>query len=80
MIRQRLPHFNDSLYAAFNMHWEPAHIELPEPIDGDQWYVFVDTSQTSPHDIAEVGQENQVIPNRKITLAPRSCLVAVAKE
>jgi isoamylase len=80
MIRQRLPHFNDSLYAAFNMHWEPAHIELPEPIDGDQWYIFVDTSQTSPHDIAEVGQENQVIPNRKITLAPRSCLVAVAKE
>ncbi len=79
MLRQRLPHMNDCLYAAFNMHWEPASIELPEPTDGDNWYIFVDTSKPSPDDIADVGQESVVIEGRKITMGPRSCLVAIPR-
>lgn len=79
MLRQRLPHVNDSLYAAFNMHWEPAHIELPEPPDGDNWYIFADTSKASPEDITEPGSESLLIEGRKITMGPRSCLVAVPK-
>lgn len=79
MLRQRLPYINDSLYAAFNMHWEPATVELPEPIDGDNWYIFVDTSKPSPYDIAEVGAESVLIEDRTITMSPRSCLVAVPK-
>jgi glycogen operon protein len=78
-LRQRLTHMNDSLYAAFNMHWDAVDIELPQPIDGDDWYVFVDTGKSSPDDIAEVGAESTLIHDKRYSMAPRSCLVAVPK-
>ncbi len=79
MLRQRLTYMNDNLYAAFNMHWDAVDIELPQPIDGDDWYVFVDTGKPAPDDIADVGAESILIQNKRYSMAPRSCLVAVPK-
>jgi glycogen operon protein len=41
-----------------NMYWEPLDFDLP-PLMGRSWSVALDTSQASPHDIAEAGDELQ---------------------
>ena len=46
------PHAGD-LCVAVNMHWEPAHIVLPDPPPGRPWRLAIDTSRTSPDDIVE---------------------------
>jgi isoamylase len=44
---------SESLYIAFNAHFQPAHIELPQPPQGKKWHRIVDTSLASPNDFSE---------------------------
>jgi isoamylase len=44
---------SESLYIAFNAHFQSAHVQLPQPPDGKTWYRVVDTSLASPNDFSE---------------------------
>jgi isoamylase len=44
---------SESLYIAFNAHFQSAHVQLPPPPDGKKWHRIVDTSLASPNDFSE---------------------------
>ena len=50
-------------YLAFNAYWEDLEFELPPRTETQPWRLVVDTSQPSPHDIADPGQEPPVAGN-----------------
>uniref|UniRef100_A0A7C2JYN7 Glycogen debranching enzyme GlgX n=1 Tax=Schlesneria paludicola TaxID=360056 RepID=A0A7C2JYN7_9PLAN len=70
----------DTIYAAFNMYWEPLVFHIPEAPDNWTWRKAIDTSQPSPRDIAPPGQEAPIDPNRRLTVGPRSVVVLIAGE
>lgn len=70
----------DTIYAAFNMYWEPLTFRIPEAPNGWVWRRAIDTSRLSPHDIATPGTEPLIDPSLRITLGPRSTLVLITGE
>jgi glycogen operon protein len=68
----------DTIYAAFNMYWEPLTFRIPEAPDGWVWKRAIDTSRPSPDDIASPGQESRIDKSLRITLAARSTVVLIA--
>jgi isoamylase len=48
------------LHMMFNMFWDSLDFELPV-VPGRHWCVAVDTSRSSPHDIADPGSEQDVL-------------------
>ncbi|PKH02530.1 hypothetical protein CXF72_11130 [Psychromonas sp. MB-3u-54] len=44
------------IHVMFNMYWEGLEFELPD-IKVEKWYCAIDTSLSSPLDIAEMGAE-----------------------
>ncbi len=68
---------SEDLHVMMNMYWEPLDFDIM-PIPGRRWYRSVDTSQSSPLDIAEAGQEPSVGGNT-YTVAGRSVVILVAR-
>lgn len=44
---------SESLYIAFNAHFQQAHLQLPMPPNGKKWYRVIDTSLAPPNDFVE---------------------------
>jgi glycogen operon protein len=61
-----------------NAHWEDHDFELPQ-IGEYEWFRLVDTSQPSPHDIAEDGQESPLLSQESYPVKSRSVVVFVGK-
>jgi glycogen operon protein len=70
---------DQSIYVAFNMHWEKQEFSLPSPHQNTHWHVFANTGAASPHDIWEPGSEPLLTDQHKILLESRSTLILVAK-
>ena len=68
----------DDIYFIANAHWEEHTFELPHLI-GRRWCRFVDTMQTPPHDIAEIGAEETLAEQRRYPVGPRSVVVLVSR-
>jgi glycogen operon protein len=61
-----------------NTHWEDRAFELPQ-IGEYEWFRLVDTSQLSPNDIADEGQEFPLLSQDNYTVKARSVAVFVGK-
>jgi glycogen operon protein len=68
-------HGDPDLHVMLNMHWDSLEFELPE-VAGRQWFKAVDTAQSSPHDIADSGDETEV-SKATVTVQGRSVVVLV---
>ena len=71
-------HTLNSLYIAYNAHYETAYIQLPI-LENKKWYKVVDTSLSSPHDFLEDPQKKEPLQMVYI-LPPYSALIAEAIE
>ena len=69
----------ESLYAAFNMHKDPLEFHLPSPPDGTRWHLLADTTQPSPEDFHEPGDEPVLEPGRPVTAFPHSVILCVGR-
>lgn len=47
------PAKSQSLYIAFNAHFQAAHVHLPPPPNGKKWYRIIDTFLAPPNDFIE---------------------------
>lgn len=65
---------DNSLYVAFNSHYESLEFELPQMPQGTDWYVAVNTAMNSPDDIHEPGSEPAISGNR-VLVGARSVIV-----
>jgi glycogen operon protein len=61
-----------------NSHWDDHNFELPQ-IGEYEWFRLVDTSQLSPNDIADEGQEFPLLSQDSYTVKARSVAVFVGK-
>lgn len=66
------------LHLIANAHWDAHDFELPQ-IGHYEWFRLVDTSQLSPNDIAEEGQEFPLLSQDVYTVQARSVAVFVGK-
>ena len=66
---------DSDLHVMFNMFWEGLDFELPV-VPGRRWRLAVDTALPSPHDIASLGSEPEVLGNPYVVKA-RSVVVLV---
>lgn len=70
---------DNTIYVAFNCHYDGLNFELPAPPAGTRWHVFANTSMPSPQDISDVGKEPPLGDQHNFTVGPRSVIVLVAK-
>jgi glycogen operon protein len=69
---------NDAdIHAMLNAYWEPLEFEIPV-VKGRAWSMAIDTSEPSPHDIAEAGREKQIASDR-IVVQGRSIVVLISR-
>jgi isoamylase len=68
-------HTDPDLHVMMNMYWDNLDFELPV-VAGRSWFRALDTSQPSPNDIADPGQEPPV-PGSSYTVQGRSIVVLV---
>jgi len=59
-----------------NMEWEDLDFDIPSLRDR-KWYKVVDTAQSSPHDIAESGEE-PVVSGNVCNVKNRSIVVLIS--
>lgn len=72
---------DDSIYAAFNCHYEALNFELPHLPRDMRWRIAVNTGNDSPQDICEPGAELLLPPNqRDFLVGPRSVVVLLGRE
>ncbi len=67
--------YDESFFFAYNMHWENHTFDLPQPPEGKEWEVVLDTSQ-------DYANENEKVAERKkdgILIRPRSIVVLRSK-
>ena len=67
---------SESLYIAFNAHFQPANVQLPPSPKGKKWFRVLDTSLSSPNDFCEKPQDN---PPLKFTYTMPDYSAFVAK-
>jgi glycogen operon protein len=67
----------EDIHIMLNMYWEALHFELP-PVAGRVWFRAVDTSLTSPLDIAEPGSEAP-IAGSTYPVGQRSVVVLISR-
>jgi glycogen operon protein len=68
---------DDDMYIIFNAYWADLTFELPPRPPVSPWLCAIDTSQPSPRDIAEPGQERPV-PGTTYLARARSTVVLIA--
>ncbi|HME70029.1 MAG TPA: hypothetical protein VKM54_09185 [Myxococcota bacterium] len=64
----------DDIYLIANAYWQGHDFELPH-LSGRRWCRFVDTSQSSPKDIAEPGAEEALADQNHYLVGPRSIVL-----
>ena len=67
---------DDILFLAINAHWEPKSMRLPDPPEGRQWRILVDTFR-EPSTAQEWGEEPAA--GGRLELGPRSVAVLIAR-
>lgn len=68
----------EDIHIMFNMYWEGLEFELPD-IKGEKWYCAIDTSLSSPLDIAKTGDE--IVHNgSNYKVNARSVVVLISKK
>jgi len=70
---------DQTIYVAFNMHWQWLGFELPSPPAGTRWHVFANTAAPAPEDCWEPGTEPPLADQHHIGLDGRSVLILIAK-
>ena len=65
------------IHAMLNMYWDDLDFELP-PLIGRSWWQVVDTSESSPRDIVDPGDEVKVEGN-SARLRGRSIVVMISR-
>jgi glycogen operon protein len=70
---------DDMIYVAINMHWDGLRFELPDLPPRMRWYVAVNTSMPSPHDVYPPGEEVLLSDQREVIAGGRSIVVLVGK-
>jgi glycogen operon protein len=68
----------NDIYFIANAHWEEHTCELPH-LSEHRWCRFIDTMQTSPHDIATPGAEETLADQHRYAVGPRSVVVLVSR-
>lgn len=71
--------WDDFVYVAMNMHWDPHGFELPKLPIGMRWYAFVNTSMEPPEDIWEPGQEPLLQEQSWIMVRDRAVVILVGR-
>ena len=67
---------DDVIYIGMNMHWEYFTMQLPAPPDGHIWRLLADTfKENAPLDETYVPEKEN-----RITLGPRSIIIAIAEK
>ena len=69
----------EDLYLMFHADFVDRAFKVPPAPALKKWYLAVDTSKRSPHDIAHPGEELILRPQRRYTLAARSMVILVGK-
>ncbi|MDX2162655.1 MAG: glycogen debranching protein GlgX [bacterium] len=69
---------DEDLFVAMNMHWNDQYFSLPH-IEGQRWFVFVNTGVDAPHDICEPGQEVELSDQQHLMLTSRSVIILVSR-
>jgi glycogen operon protein len=70
---------DETIYAAFNMHWEALTFRLPAAPNGTRWHVFANTGCPPPDDVHEPGREPVLSPEGSMLIGGRSIVVLVAR-
>jgi len=68
-----------SLYAAFNMHWEPLEFRLPNLPAGQSWHLLADTGRESPHDFHDPATAPLLENTNRLPLITRSCALCLGR-
>ncbi len=67
---------DDIIYVGMNMHWEYFTMQLPAPPDGHKWRLLADTfKESAPLDETYVTEKDN-----RVTLGPRSVIIAIAEK
>lgn len=66
---------DDSLYIAYNMHWEPHIFALPILKEGRVWKIAADTDQG----FYQEGCEGELSDQKKISVVPRTVMILAAR-
>ncbi len=70
---------DNTLYIAFNMHWDALGFALPAPPAGSRWHVFANTGATAPDDVFDPGSEPPLSAQDHILMGARSVVILVAR-
>ncbi|NOX24674.1 MAG: glycogen debranching enzyme, partial [Deltaproteobacteria bacterium] len=68
---------DNDFFVALSSGVRPKMVELPEPPNGKDWRLIVDTAASSPHDIVDDARGIRV-RTKKITLQGRSAVILIA--
>lgn len=69
--------FDDHIYVAYNFHWEPRKIALPNLPEGIVWKKAVDTSDTPKEGFFHESEEEY---EKTIEIAPRTIVVLLGRQ
>jgi glycogen operon protein len=67
------------IYVAMNSHWDSLDFELPQPANGRQWHVAINTGAEAPNDCFEAGHEPRLDEQDRILVGGRSVVVLIGK-
>ncbi len=70
---------DETIYAAFNSHWEALAFEVPAPPPGTRWHVFANTGLAAPDDICTPGTEPVLPRPSDLLVGGRSIVILVAR-
>ncbi|NDJ60517.1 MAG: glycogen debranching protein GlgX [Chloroflexi bacterium] len=70
---------DDYIYVAINVYWDALWFHPPQPPQGMNWYVAVNTAMPSPQDIAEPGTEPILSDQSAVLLGDRSIMILVGR-
>jgi glycogen operon protein len=70
---------DDDIFVALNMHWEDQLFALPTLPKKKSWHVYANTGMASPEDIHDLGSDQRLKDQKKLTLMSRSVAVLVGR-
>lgn len=70
---------DNTIYVAFNMHWEMHGFGLPSPPENTEWHVVVNTDANPEESIWADGKEKSLDNQNEFLVGPRSVVVLLAK-
>ncbi len=67
---------DDTIFVAYNFHWESRDIALPNLLEGMKWKKIADTSRTGDGPYFSEGEEEY---EKKIQISPRTIVVLLGR-